>query len=103
MYAIVDIAGKQIKVEKDQELITPRLDAEEGKTVEFDKVMMVDNDGKVTMGTPVIKKAKVSAKVIAHGKGDTVIVFKKKRRKGYRVKNGHRQEFSKILIESISN
>ena len=103
MYAIVDIAGKQMKVEKDQELITPRLDVEEGKKVEFDKVMLVDNKGKVTLGTPIIKKAKVSAKVVAHGKDDTVIVFKKKRRKGYKVKNGHRQGFTKIVIESISN
>ena len=102
MYAIVDIAGKQIRVEKDQELITPRLDVEEGKSVDFDKVMLLDNDGKVTLGTPTIKKAKVSAKVLEHGKGDKVIVFKKKRRKGYRVKNGHRQEFSKVVIESIS-
>ena len=103
MYAIVDIAGKQLKVEKDQEVITPRLDAEEGATVEFDNVMLLDNDGKVTLGTPMIKKAKVSAKVLGHGKGDTVIVFKKKRRKGYRVKNGHRQGFTKVVIESISN
>ncbi len=102
MFAIVDIAGKQIKVEKDQQVFTPRLDAKEGSKVEFDSVMLLDDDGKVTLGTPVIKKAKVSAKVIEHGKGDKVIVFKKKRRKGYRVKNGHRQSFTKIVIESIS-
>ncbi len=102
MYAIVDIAGKQIKVSKDQEVITPKLSAEPGATVEFDQVLLIDNEGKVQVGTPVLSKAKISAKVLAHGKGDKVVVFKKKRRKGYRVKNGHRQEFSKVVIESIN-
>ena len=102
MYAIVDIAGKQMKVSKDQKVVTPKLSAEVGSSVEFDNVLLIDNDGKVTIGTPSIKKAKVTAKVLDHGKDSTVVVFKKKRRKGYRVKNGHRQEFSKIQIESIA-
>ena len=101
MYAIVDIAGKQIKVSKDQEVITPKLSAEPGATVEFDQVLLIDNEGKVQVGTPVLK-AKISGTVVAHGKGDKVVVFKKKRRKGYRVKNGHRQEYSKVLIASIN-
>ena len=91
-----------MKVEKDQEVYIPRLEAKEGSKVEFESVMMLDDNGKVTVGTPTVKKAKVSAKVLEHGKGDKVIVFKKKRRKGYKVKNGHRQPFSKIIIESIS-
>ena len=93
MYAIVDIAGKQFKVQKDQKLYVHRLDAEEGKSVEFDQVLLVDADGKVNVGTPTVKGATVKAKVLEHMKGDKVIVFKKKRRKGYKVKNGHRQYF----------
>ncbi|MDH5382139.1 MAG: 50S ribosomal protein L21 [Cyclobacteriaceae bacterium] len=102
MYAIVNIAGKQIKVSKDQKIVTPKIDAEAGSTVEFDEVMLLEDAGKVKVGTPTVKNTKVSAKVVGHGKGDTVIVFKKKRRKGYRKKNGHRQAFSTLLIESIS-
>ena len=101
MYAIVDIAGKQFKVEKDQKLYVHRLATEEGNSVDFDKVMLVDNDGKVSVGTPSVKGASVKAKVLQHLKGDKVIVFKKKRRKGYRVKNGHRQSLTQIQIESI--
>jgi len=101
MYAIVDIAGKQYKAEKDKFLYAPLMDQEEGAQVDFDKVLLVDNDGKVKVGAPTVKGAKVSAKVLEHVKGDKVIVFKKKRRKGYRVKNGHRQQFSKVLIEDI--
>lgn len=101
MYAIVDIAGKQFKVEKDQKLYVHRLEAEEGKSVDFDQVMLVDNDGKVSVGTPSVKGASVKAKVLQHLKGEKVIVFKKKRRKGYRVKNGHRQYLTQIQIESI--
>lgn len=101
MYAIVDIAGQQVKVEKDQEITVNSLKAKEGDKVEFDKVMLIDNDGKVKVGNPVIKNAKVTAKVIENGKGCKVIVFKKKRRKGYRVKNGHRQQLSTIKIENI--
>lgn len=101
MYAIVDIAGKQYKAEKDKFLYAPLLKQEEGDSVDFDRVLLVDNDGKVKVGAPTVKGAKVSAKVLGHVKDDKVIVFKKKRRKGYKVKNGHRQQFSKILIEDI--
>ena len=101
MYAIVDIAGKQFKVEKDQKLYVHRLAEDEGKSVSFDNVMLVDDSGKVNVGTPSIKGASVSAKVLQHLKGDKVIVFKKKRRKGYKVKNGHRQYLTKLEILKI--
>jgi len=101
MYAIVDIAGRQFKVEKDQQIFTPRLEGNPGSKVEFKDVLLVDADGKLNIGEPTIKGAKVSGKIIEHLKGDKVIVFKKKRRKDYRKKNGHRQEFSKVLIEEI--
>ncbi|MBS9766742.1 MAG: 50S ribosomal protein L21 [Flavobacteriaceae bacterium] len=101
MYAIVEIAGQQFKVVKDQKVFVHRLKADEGEQVSFDKVLLIDNDGAVTVGAPVIDGAEVTAKVTAHLKGDKVIVFKKKRRKGYKVKNGHRQYLSEIKIESI--
>lgn len=101
MYAIVDIAGQQFKVEKNQKLYVHRLDAEEGSKVTFDKVLLVDEDGKVNVGSPVVNGTVVSAKVVAHLKGDKVIVFKKKRRKGYRKLNGHRQALTELLIEGI--
>lgn len=101
MYAIVEIAGQQFKVQKDQKLYVHRLQAEAGSKVEFDKVLLVDNDGKVTVGAPAIKGAKVSAEVLDHVKGDKVIVFRKKRRKGYVKKNGHRQSFTSIAIKDI--
>ncbi len=102
MYAIVDIAGQQFKVEKEKKIYVHRLKANEGDNVEFEKVLLIDNDGKnVKIGAPVIKGAKVTAKVLSHIKGDKVIVFKKKRRKGYKVKNGHRQQFTQIQIENI--
>ncbi|MBX7205350.1 MAG: 50S ribosomal protein L21 [Bacteroidia bacterium] len=101
MFAIVEIAGQQFKVEKDQTLFVHRLQNEEGASVEFDKVLLVDNNGSVKVGTPVVGGAKVKAKVINHLKGDKVIVFKKKRRKGYKKKNGHRQYFTKIQISDI--
>jgi large subunit ribosomal protein L21 len=101
MYAIVEIAGQQFKVEKDQQLFVHRLDNKEGAKVEFDNVLLIDNNGKVNVGAPAISGAKVTAKVLGHMKGDKVIVFKKKRRKGYRVKNGHRQSFTQIEIQSI--
>ena len=101
MYAIVEIAGQQFKVEKDQQIFVHRLDNKEGSKVEFDKVLLIDNGGKVNVGAPAISGAKVTAKVLGHMKGDKVIVFKKKRRKGYRVKNGHRQSFTQIEIQSI--
>lgn len=101
MFAIVSIAGQQFKVEEGQQIFVHRLAANEGDAVSFDSVHLIDNDGKVTIGVPNINGAKVSASVLAHVKGDKVIVFKKKRRKGYRKKNGHRQQFSQIKIESI--
>jgi large subunit ribosomal protein L21 len=103
MYAIVDIAGKQFKVEKDQKIYAPRMEGESGDKVEFDQVMLVDDNGKVKIGSPVIKGAKVSGKILEHVKDDKVIVFKKKRRKGYRVKNGHRQGYTRLIIEEIKN
>ena len=100
MYAIVEIAGQQFKVKKDQKVFVHRLQEETGSKVSFDKVLLLD-DGKVTIGAPVIKGAAVNAKILSHLKDDKVIVFKKKRRKGYKVKNGHRQFLSEIIIESI--
>ncbi len=102
MYAIVDIAGKQFKVTQDQFVYAPKMQGEEGASVEFDRVLLLDNDGKVEVGAPLVKGAKVSGKILGHVKGDTVTVFKKKRRKGYKVRNGHRQQFTKIQIENIS-
>jgi large subunit ribosomal protein L21 len=101
MYAIVEIAGHQFKVEKDQKVFVNRLATEEGKNVSFDNVLLIGDGNNVTLGAPAIDGAQVSAKVLKHLKGDKVIVFKKKRRKGYRVKNGHRQSLSEIVIESI--
>lgn len=102
MYAIVDIAGQQFKVEKDQKLYVHRLEAEEGKKVSFDKVLLIDTGSKVSVGDPVVKGATVNATVLSHVKGDKVLVFKKKRRKGYQKLNGHRQYMTQIQIEAIS-
>lgn len=102
MYAIVEIAGQQFKVEKDQKVFVHRLAQEEGVQIDFDKVLLIDEDGKVKIGTPVVKGAKVSAKVLAHVRGDKVKVFKKKRRKGYQKLNGHRQDLTQIQIEEIT-
>ena len=101
MYAIVEIAGHQFKVEKDQKVFVNRLQTEEGNKVSFDNVLLLADGTKVTIGAPAIDGAQVGAKVLKHLKGDKVIVFKKKRRKGYRVKNGHRQSLTEIQIESI--
>jgi large subunit ribosomal protein L21 len=101
MYAIVDIAGQQFKVEKEQEIFVHRLEGEEGANVTFDKVLLIDNAGKVKVGTPTVEGASINAKILSHMKGDKVIVFKKKRRKGYQKSNGHRQYMSKIQIEDI--
>ena len=101
MYAIVEIAGQQFKVEKDQQIYVHRLDIKEGSKSDFEKVLLIDNGGKITVGAPVISGAKVTAKVLSHLKGDKVIVFKKKRRKGYKVKNGHRQFLTKLEILQI--
>ena len=102
MYSIVEIAGQQFKVSKDQRVYVHRLATEEGEKVTFDKVLLVDNDGAITLGAPAIEGASVEAKVISHLKGDKVIVFKKKRRKGYKKKNGHRQSLTQIVIEGIN-
>ena len=101
MYAIVDVAGQQFKVTKDQKIFVHRLDGEKEDKVEFDKVLLIDNDDKVEIGEPVIKGALIKGKILEHLKGDTVKVFKKKRRKGYKVLNGHRQHLSHVLIEEI--
>jgi large subunit ribosomal protein L21 len=101
MYAIVEIAGIQFKVEKDKKVYVNRLHHEEGADVTFEKVLLVDNEGVVSVGTPVVEGAKVTAKVLSHLKGDKVIVFKKKRRKGYRKKNGHRQYLTQIQITEV--
>ena len=101
MYAIVEIAGQQFKVAKDQKVYVHRLQAEEGSKVTFDNVLLLDNNGSVTIGAPAIVGASVTAQVLGHLKGDKVIVFKKKRRKGYKKKNGHRQSLTQILIEGI--
>ncbi len=101
MYAIVDVAGQQFKVIKNQKIFVHRLDGEKEDKVEFDKVLLIDNDDKVEVGEPVIKGALIKGKILEHLKGDTVKVFKKKRRKGYKVLNGHRQYLSQVLIEEI--
>ena len=102
MFAIVTIAGQQFKVTKGQEIFVHRLEASEGDNITFDQVSLVDGDGGFQVGTPMLKGASVSATVLGHQKGDKVIVFKKKRRKGYKVKNGHRQSFTKIKINGVS-
>ncbi len=101
MYAIVEIAGQQFKVVKDQQVFVHRLDAQEGDKIQFDDVYLIDDNGTISVGAPVISGAQVSASVLRHLKGDKVIVFKKKRRKGYKKKNGHRQYLTEVKIESI--
>jgi large subunit ribosomal protein L21 len=101
MYAIVDIAGQQFKVQKDQTLYVHRLQGNEGDAVEFANVLLLANENDVQVGAPAISGAKVQATIVSHLKGDKVIVFKKKRRKGYRVRNGHRQYLSKIKVTDI--
>ncbi|MGJ8737056.1 50S ribosomal protein L21 [Zobellia laminariae] len=101
MYAIVEMAGQQFKVAKDQKVYVHRLQAEEGKKVTFDNVLLVADGSNITVGAPAIDGATIEAKVVKHLRGDKVIVFKKKRRKGYQVKNGHRQALTEIVIESI--
>jgi large subunit ribosomal protein L21 len=102
MYVIVEIQGQQFKVEKDQKLFVHRLDAKEGDQLEFEKVLLTDSEGNVTVGAPVIEGAKVVAEIVNPlVKGDKVLIFHKKRRKGYRKLNGHRQQFSQIVIKDI--
>ncbi|MEI6822248.1 MAG: 50S ribosomal protein L21 [Bacteroidota bacterium] len=102
MYAIVDIAGQQFKVQKDQKVFVHRIEGEEGANVEFNNVMLTADDGKVKVGTPIVNGAKVTAKILSHMRADKVLVFKKKRRKGYQKCNGHRQYMTQIQIENIS-
>jgi len=101
MYAIVEMAGQQFKVAKDQKVYVHRLQAEEGKKITFDQVLLLDDGKNVTIGAPAIEGAAVEAKVIKHLRGDKVIVFHKKRRKGYKKKNGHRQSLTEIMVEGI--
>lgn len=102
MYAIVEIAGQQFKVEEGKKIFVHRLDIEDGKKVEFDQVLLLEEDGKISVGEPVVKDARVQAKVIEGVRGEKVIVFKKKNKKGYRVRNGHRQDFTQVEIISIN-
>lgn len=101
MYVIVDIQGQQMKVEKDQKLFVHRINAERGSQVEFDKVLLVDNDGTVTVGAPTVAGAKVIVEIVSEAKGDKVLIFHKKRRKGHRKLNGHRQQFSEVIVKDI--
>lgn len=101
MYAIVEIAGQQFKVERGQRVYVHRLEANEGANVEFNQVLLMDNNGKVSVGNPTIDGAKVAATVVSHVKGDKVAVFKKKRRKTYQKWNNHRQQFTEILIQGV--
>ncbi len=102
MYAIVDIAGQQFKVEAGKKIYVNRLAEEPGASVSFDKVLLTDNDGAVKVGTPYVEGAAVKATILEHVKGNKVLVFKKKRRKGYQKMNGHRQCLTQIQIESIA-
>ena len=102
MYAIVDIQGQQFKVEKDQRIFVHRLSGEEGTDVSFEKVLLVDNDGLINVGAPNVPGASVSAKILAHVRGDKVLIFKKNRRKGYQKLNGHRQDLTQILVDAIN-
>jgi large subunit ribosomal protein L21 len=101
MYVIVNIAGQQFKVEKEQKIFVHRLEGKEGDNVEFNEVLLIDKEGSVKVGLPTVEGASVTAKILSHVKGDKVLVFKKKRRKGYQKLNGHRQFFSEIQIENI--
>ena len=101
MYAIVEIAGQQFKVEKDQRYFVHQLEGKAGSNVTFDQVLLLDDNGKVSVGAPAVNGVQVTAKIVQHLKGDKVIVFKKKRRKGYAVKNGHRQKLTEISIQEI--
>ncbi|MBN2637939.1 MAG: 50S ribosomal protein L21 [Bacteroidales bacterium] len=102
MYAIVEIAGQQFKVEEGQEIFVHRLEGEEGANITFNQVLLVDQDGQVKVGTPVVEGANVDVKIVAHTRGEKVKIFKKKRRKSYQKESGHRQDLSKVLIEKIT-
>lgn len=102
MYAIVEIAGQQFKVEQNAEIFVHRLEGEPGTKMQFDNVLLVDDNGKVTVGQPLVSGASISGQILSHVRGDKVVIFKKKRRKGFEKESGHRQDFSKILIEKIN-
>ena len=102
MYAIVDIAGQQFKVQKDQKIFVHRLEGQENAEVYFEKVLLLDKDGSIKVGNPTVEGVSISGKILSHMKGDKVIVFKKKRRKGYKLLKGHRQYMSEVLIEDIN-
>lgn len=101
MYAIIEVLGQQFKAEEGKRLFVHRMKTEQGEKITLDKVLLVDKDGVVTVGTPVVEGAKVEAEVLSHVRGEKVLVFHKKRRKGYRKLNGHRQNFTEIKINSI--
>ncbi|MGC9332317.1 MAG: 50S ribosomal protein L21 [Bacteroidales bacterium] len=101
MYAIVEISGQQFKVENNSKLFVHRLDAEEGKEMKFDKILLVENNGKYKVGKPHVKDAHIKAEILSHQKGEKVLVFKKKRRKGYQKLNGHRQQFTELQVKDI--
>ncbi len=102
MYAIVEIAGQQFKVEQNDEIFVHRLEGDPGTKIEFDQVLLLDNDGKISVGKPLLEGASITGQIVDHVRGDKVVIFKKKRRKGYEKESGHRQDFSKVLIEDIS-
>lgn len=101
MYAIVEVGGQQFKVSKDDEILAPKIPGDVGKTVELDRVMLISDDNGLKVGNPIIDGAQIKASVMNFERGKKVIVFKKKRRKGYKVKNGHRQDFTRLKIEDI--
>ena len=102
MYAIVEIAGQQFKVKKNDEIFVHRLEGEPGTKLEFKDVLLIDHEGKISVGNPHVEGSKITGKILEHARGDKVVVFKKKRRKGFQKETGHRQDFSKILIENIT-
>jgi len=101
MYAIVEIAGQQFRAEAGRKLYVHRLEGNEGDAISFDRVLLTDNDGTIAVGAPTVAGVKVNAKILSHLQGDKVLIFKKKRRKGYKKLNGHRQALTQISIESI--
>lgn len=101
MYAIVEIAGKQFRINKGQYIYTPTIEQEAGSSILFDKILLLQDEKKIHVGSPIVSGAKAEGKILEHVKGDKVIVFKRKRRKGYKVKQGHRQGYTKVLIENI--
>jgi large subunit ribosomal protein L21 len=102
MYAIVEIAGQQFKVEQNDQIFVHRLEGDPGTKIEFNQVLLLDNDGKIIIGKPLVEGSSISGTIVEHVRGDKVVIFKKKRRKGYEKESGHRQDFSKVLIENIN-